>query len=99
MKKINTARALLGGFVAAVIINLIEGVMNGAVLKDDWKAAMVALGKPGEVTGAAIALYNVGGLLYGIIGVWLYCALIGRYGAGSKTAAKAGLVVWALASA
>ena len=51
MRKINTGRALLGGIVAALIINVIEGVMNGVVLKEDWKAAMVALGKSGEVTG------------------------------------------------
>src|ERR1700719_3618917 len=99
MKKINTGRALLGGIVAAVIIDVIEGVMNGVVLKSDWAAAMQALGKSGEVTGGAIAIYNIGGLLYGLIGVWLYCALISRYGSGSITAAKAGLVVWALTSA
>jgi hypothetical protein len=99
MNKINVGRALLGGFVAAVIIDLIEGVMNGIVLKGDWAAAMQALGKSGEVTGGDIAIYNIGGLLYGIIGVWLYCALISRYGKGSTTSAKAGLVVWALTSA
>jgi hypothetical protein len=99
MNKINTGRALLGGIVAAVIIDLIEGVMNGVVLKADWAAAMQALGKSGEVGGAAIAIYNIGGLLWGIVGVWLYSALISRYGAGSTTSAKAGLVVWALTSA
>jgi hypothetical protein len=99
MNKINTGRALLGGIVAAVIIDLIEGVMNGVVLKSDWAAAMQALGKSGEVTGGAIAIYNLGGLLYGIIGVWLYCALTSRYGKGSTTSAKAGLAVWALTSA
>src|SRR5579859_4436912 len=98
MKSINTGRALLGGLVAAVIIDLIEGVMNGVVLKADWAAAMQALGKSGEVTGAAIGIYNFGGLLYGVIGVWLYSALISRYGSGSATAAKAGLVVWTLTS-
>jgi hypothetical protein len=98
MKKINTGRALLGGLVAAVIIDMIEGVMNGVVLKEDWKAAVVALGKSGEVTGTDIAIYNFVGLLVGIVGVWLYCALISRYGTGSVTAAKAGLVVWALFS-
>lgn len=99
MTKINTGRALMGGIVAALIINLIEFVMNGIVLKADWAAAMQALGKSGEVTGLGIAIYNIGGLLEGIIGVWLYCALTGRYGSGSPTAAKAGLVLWSLASA
>jgi hypothetical protein len=69
------------------------------VLKADWAAAMHALGKSGDVSGSAIAIYNIGGLLYGIIGVWLYGALISRYGWGSTTAAKAGLVVWAMTSA
>ncbi len=99
MKPINTGRALLGGIVAAVIIDLIETVMNGAVLKNDWAAAMQALGKSGQVTGYGIAIYLVGGLLEGIVGVWLYSALISRYGMGSTTAAKAGLVTWALVSA
>ena len=47
---------------------------------------------------AAIGLYNIVGLLEGIIGVWLYAALVSRYGTGSTTAGKAGLVVWALVS-
>jgi len=98
MKKINTGRALLGGIVAAVIIDLIEGVVNGAVLKGDWAAAMQALGKSGEITGSAIAIYNIVGVLDGIIGVWMYAALTSRYGKGSMTAAKAGLVVWSLVS-
>jgi hypothetical protein len=98
MKQINTGRALLGGIVAAVIIDVIEGVMNGAVLKNDWAAAMQALGKSGEISIAAIGLYNIVGLLEGIIGVWLYAALTSRYGMGSITGAKAGLVVWALVS-
>jgi hypothetical protein len=99
VKKINTGRALLGGIVAAVIIDVIEGVMNGVVLKNDWATAMQALGKSGEVTVAAIGLYNLVGLLEGIIGLWLYAALVSRYGLGSTTAGKAGLVMWALVSA
>ncbi|HEY3839386.1 MAG TPA: hypothetical protein VGL72_22590 [Bryobacteraceae bacterium] len=99
MRKINTGRALLGGVVAALIIDIIEGVVNGVVLRGDWTAAMQSLGKSGEISGGGIALYNLGGLLYGLIGVWLYAALISRYGKGSITAAKAGLVVWSLTSA
>jgi hypothetical protein len=98
MKAINTGRVLLGGIIAAAIINLIETVMNGVVLKSDWAAAMQALGKSGEVTGYAITVYMVAGLIEGIIGVALYAGLISRYGIGTPTAAKAGVVVWALGS-
>jgi hypothetical protein len=98
MTKLNTGRVLLGGAVAALIIDMIEGVVNGVVLKADWAATMQALNRPTEVTGGAIAIYNIGGLLEGIVGVWLAAALISRYGTSSITAAKAGLVVWAMVS-
>lgn len=98
MKPINAGKALLGGAVAALIINVIESAMMGGYLKQDWANALTALGRPGTVTGGAIAIYWSCGLLEGIIAVWLYAALVSRYGTGSKTAAKAGLVVWTLVS-
>lgn len=99
MKPINTVRALLGGVVAGLIIDVIEGVMNGSVLKNDWAAAMQALGRSGDMTGFGYAIYMFAGLLEGIVGVWLYSALVSRYGMGSTTAGKAGLVLWATVSA
>jgi hypothetical protein len=98
MKQINVGRIILGGVVAAVIINAIEWVMNGVVLKADWAAAMQSLNRPTDVSGFAIAIYNIVGLLEGIVGVWLYAAISGRYGSGPITRAKAGLVTWTLAS-
>lgn len=99
MKPINAGKALLGGVVAAVIIDVIETAMNAGYLKQEWANAMTAIGKSGEVTGGAIAIYMSGGLLEGLIAVYLYAALVNRYGTGSMTAAKAGLIVWALVSA
>jgi len=98
MKQMNVGRIILGGVVAAVIINAIEWVINGVVLKADWAAAMQSLNRPPEVTGFAVAVYNIIGLLEGIIGVWLYAAISVRYGSGPITRAKAGLVTWTLVS-
>jgi hypothetical protein len=98
MKQMNVGRIILGGVVAAVIINAIEWVMNGVVLKADWAAAMQSLNRPTDVSGFAVAVYNIIGLLEGIIGVWLYAAISRRYGSGPITRAKAGLVTWALVS-
>ena len=98
MKQVNVGRIILGGVVAALIINAIEWVINGVVLKADWEAAMQSLNRPTEVSGFAIAVYNIIGLLEGIIGVWLYAAISGRYGSGPITRAKAGLVTWTLVS-
>ena len=99
MKAINTGRALLGGIVAGLIIDVIESAMNGYVLKNNWADALKALGRSGDVSGGAIGIYMLGGMITGIIGVWLYSAMAGRLGLGSITAAKAGLVVWACMSA
>ena len=41
MGKINMSRVLLGGLVAGVVINAIEGLVNGVLFEADWVAARV----------------------------------------------------------
>src|SRR5688572_21312095 len=96
MHSVNTSRVLLGGLVAGLVINVSEFVLNGLVLANDWTAAMTALGKPGEMTPAQIAGFNVWGFCIGIVAVWLYAAMRPRFGAGPRTAISAGLVTWFL---
>lgn len=45
----------------------------------------------------AIVIFNIWGFLLGIATVWLYAAIRPRYGAGPKTAIRAGVVTWAVA--
>jgi len=91
----NRVRVVLGGLLAGVVINIVEYVTNGVVLKADWGQAMQALGKS-EVSGSAIAMFIVWGFLLGIAAVWIYAAIRPRYGAGVGTAVRAGLVAWGL---
>jgi xanthosine utilization system XapX-like protein len=65
------------------------------MLAPQWTAAMKALGKP-EFSVNQIVAFNIIGLVYGILVVWLYAMIRPRYGAGPKTAACAGLVAWAI---
>ena len=97
MAHTNRVRVVLGGLLAGVVINVVEFVTNGVVLKADWGQAMQALGKPAVPSGSAIAIYNVWGFLVGIAAVWIYAAIGTRYGAGPSTAARAGVVTWGLA--
>ena len=97
MAHTNRVRFVLGGLLAGVVINVVEFVTNGVVLKADWGQAMQALGKPAVPSGSAIAIYNVWGFLVGIAAVWIYAAIRTRYGAGPSTAARAGVVTWGLA--
>lgn len=93
---INWKRVVLGGLVAGLIINVVEFVVNGVILKENWAAAMKAIGRPGEISGAQMVAFNIVGFLIGIFTIWLYSAIRPRYGPGPKTAVCAGAAVWAL---
>jgi hypothetical protein len=97
MAHTNRARVVVGGLVAGLVINIVEYVTNGVVLRDAWGSAMQALGKPAQISGSAIFVFNIWGFLLGIAAVWLYAAIRPRYGAGPNTAIRAGLVTWAIA--
>ena len=97
MTSINWTRVLLGGLVAGVIINISEGLLNGVFLAQNWADAMKALNRP-EISGSAIAMFNVMGFGIGIFTIWLYAAMRPRFGAGLKTALGAGLATWVIGS-
>ena len=99
MAKINMGRAILGGIVAGVLINIVEGVVNGALLKPQWSEAAKAIGHSGEISAKQIVAFNVWGFAAGLVAIWLYAAIRPRYGAGPKTAMCAGATVWVLAYA
>jgi hypothetical protein len=95
MGKINLGRVILGGLVAGVIINLIEGVMNGVVLADRWAAQMTSLNRAAAGSVKQIVVLNLWGFAAGLLTVWLYAAIRPRLGAGPRTAMCAGLFTWA----
>jgi hypothetical protein len=99
MGKINLGRVLLGGLLAGVVINLVEGVMNGVVFEKQWAEVMTGLGKAATPSVTQIVAFNILGFAIGLLTVWLYAAIRPRFGAGPKTAMCAGLIVWALAFA
>ena len=97
MAHTNRVRVLLGGLLAGLVINVVEFVTNGVVLRDAWGRAMQALGKPAQLSAGAIVVFNIWGFLLGIAAVWLYAAIRPRYDAGPKTATRAGVFMWAVA--
>ncbi|SPE41362.1 membrane hypothetical protein [Candidatus Sulfopaludibacter sp. SbA3] len=99
MGKINMGRVILGGIIAGVIINLVEGVMNGVILQPQWSQAAKAIGRSATMSPKQIVAFNVWGFAAGIIAIWLYAAMRPRFGAGPKTAIQAGAALWLLAYA
>ncbi len=97
MGKINVGRWFLGGVIAGVIILIVDWVLNGMILMDQWNQAMAALGKAavGQSTGEIVG-YVVFDLVVGMIALWIYVGIRPRFGAGAMTAVYAGLAVWLL---
>jgi hypothetical protein len=95
---INLGRVLLGGFVAGVIINVFEFLLNGVLLADQWPAVMAAINRP-TFTMHDIVVFNIVGFVTGIVAVWTYAAIRPRFGAGVMTGVYAGLLTWVTAYA
>jgi len=96
MGKINLKGVIIGGLVAGVVLNIVDFILFGVVLKDQMAAMMQAMGKPPMATSTMI-WYTFLDFLYGIFLVWLYAAVRPRFGAGAGTAVKAGLISWVIA--
>ena len=99
MGKINLGRVILGGLLAGVVINLVEGILNGVVFAKQWAEVMTGLGKAAAPSVKQIIALNVWGFALGILTVWLYAAIRPRFGSGPRTAICAGVIVWFLAQA
>ena len=99
MGKINLSRVILGGILAGIVIDLFEGILNGAILASQWAEVLDGLGKTGTMSVKQIVAFDAWGLALGILTVGLYAAIRPRFGAGPRTGVLAGLAVWALAFA
>src|SRR2546425_12235665 len=90
MGKINMQKVLIGGLIAGVVLNIVDYVLYGVVLKAQMAAAMQALGKP-PIAGNTILWFVFLDFVVGVFLVWLYAAIRPRYGAGPATAGQAGV--------
>lgn len=93
MGKINYPRVGVGGLLAGLVINTVEGA-SSSIFMEDWTAAMEALGLTADMSGGAVAFHLLLGFLYGLFAVWVYAAIRPRFGPGPRTAIWAGLAAW-----
>jgi hypothetical protein len=96
---INTKKVLFGGFVAGVVMNAIDFVVNGYILAARMKAEADAF-KPGlsdqMMSGSAIVGYIVMDFVLAFALVWTYAAIRPRFGPGIRTASYAAILFWLL---
>ena len=95
MGKINLGRVLIGGVIAGIVYDILGYLVDGVLLAHRWADGMKALGHA-EFTSNQIIEFNVLGLVFGIVLIWIYAAIRPCFGAGVKTAICAGLAVWVI---
>ena len=101
MGKINIRKLLVGGLIAGVVLSVIDVAMYGAVLKAPMAVAWKAVGRPTMTDtqrDLEVPLSILLDFVVGIFLVWVYAAIRPRFGASPRTALKAGLASWFLAS-
>lgn len=92
MGKIKWGRVFLCGILTGSVLYLLKLlVFVFALGKTDFAAAVEAAGRP-RFPALPFILYQG----VGIWTMWLYAAIRPRYGPGPKTAAVAGLALWAI---
>jgi len=95
MRKINLGRLLLGGLVAGIVGDVLGLLVDGVLLQPFWSDDMINLGKA-EFSTTQIIEFNLFGLVFGIVSIWIYAAIRPRFGPGWKTAIYAGVAAWVI---
>lgn len=93
MGQINWRRVLLGGLIAGLVINLVEGV-SAQLTMANWQEALAKHNLTMDMSAPMMAVYLLLGFVIGLVALWIYAGIRPRYGPGPKTAVRAGLAVW-----
>jgi hypothetical protein len=91
--RINKTRAVLGGLVAGLILNLGELVSKKTFLAGRSGRDMGGL-HLSPFSDSILPWLDMGGFIAGILGVLVYATLRMRVGLGSRTALLAGVIIW-----
>ena len=96
MAGINTGKVITGGLLAGLVFNVLDFLSNTVIFGSEIQANFARLGlDPAAMeTPMGIATWVAIDFLFGIVAVWTYAAIRPRFGAGARTAAYAGGVLW-----
>ena len=93
--KINWARLIVGGLVAAIIGFLSDGAIHEPLLGGEWKAVYSNLGIAEPPHNSSAMLYfGIFELGRGLVSMLLYVMMRAHFGPGPKTAVLAGIAAW-----
>ena len=93
MGRMNWSRILFGGLVAGMIINGFDFLARLSLLKGAWEKVN-GYGNPKELVGQPFAPQALCSVLIGVVAVWIYAAILPRFGRGMKTVLLATIATW-----
>ncbi|HLL83630.1 MAG TPA: hypothetical protein VK420_13285 [Longimicrobium sp.] len=99
MNGIRWGRVLLAGLAAGLVLFAAEAVINGAVLGGEWHRVTQAFGVGVEHTAGGFLTFVAISLVKGVALVASYAVAREVLGAGARTAAVVGMVIWLVSSA
>lgn len=94
MAGINGKKVVIAGLAAGLFMNIVDIVSNGFLMQSQWTAAMERLGLGTDMTTVGLVTLIAVDFLLGIVVAFLYAAIRSRFGAGPRTGAIAGMIVW-----
>ena len=96
MSGINTTKVVAGGLLAGVVFNIIDFLINGFLMVDDFaaNAARLGLDPATQTTPDVITTWVIVDFILGLTVVYIYAAIRPRFGPGVKTALIAGVLLW-----
>ncbi len=93
MTKINTARLVVGGLVAGVIMNVVSLLSAGLYLSEMMELLESRGIQPPDGV-LPMVVYLLMRFVWGFVAVWFYVVARPRFGPGFKTALLVGFVFW-----
>ncbi len=91
-------RVIAAGLLAGLVLNVGEAALHGAIFAAPAAEAMKQLGHDIAGSGADTAQLVSITFVQGVLGMVLYAGLAARWGAGTGTAARVGLILWVLSA-
>jgi len=93
MSRISISKVIQGGLLASLVMIIGEYVLSYWVLGEQWEMVLQSHNMPPMIP-AIIGLFVFMLIVLGLLMIWLYAAIVPRYGLGYRTALRAGLLIW-----
>jgi hypothetical protein len=90
------SRIILGGLAAGVIMNIVDGAVNGGLFATQFDQFLTNADATDQ-KGGVLAFWICADFVYALTLSWLNVALRARYGRGPGSYLRAALVVWVVA--